>query len=287
LLKKAGKLASDDMFSERFTYYVTRAKILNWNPTKDAGAYIRDTIKAAVRFGTCLEQSFPYNGDYQTEPAAHVFEEAKKYEALTYATFPTGKTYDERKTLIQALKNNLNSGYPLIAGFHCYSNLWSNSFKANSVDGLSQNIKSGIIPPQNGQIIGGHAVLVVGYDDNKQLFKFKNSWSVAWGDKGYGYLPYSYFMNGDMFDIWTIFTTENNDAPVGITLINPQSQAKEIQDTIADIFTSLAANAETITDQAKYNDFFTNLAKKYQKNAKMVNLINTIRLQMGKINTAK
>jgi C1A family cysteine protease len=37
-----------------------------------------------------------------------------------------------------------------------------------------------------------HAVLAVGYDDEKEELCIKNSWSKFWGDAGYGYLPYRY-----------------------------------------------------------------------------------------------
>lgn len=51
----------------------------------------------------------------------------------------------------------------------------------------------GIIPDESkGPTIGGHALLVVGYDDDKKLFKFKNSWGKAWGKKGFGYFSYNY-----------------------------------------------------------------------------------------------
>ena len=47
--------------------------------------------------------------------------------------------------------------------------------------------------PANAQEqFGGHAICAVGYDDEKQLIKFKNSWSYSWGEDGYGYLPYNY-----------------------------------------------------------------------------------------------
>jgi len=49
------------------------------------------------------------------------------------------------------------------------------------------------LPKKQDEIIGGHGFCMVGYDDHKGKFKFINSWGVDWGDKGYGYLPYSYF----------------------------------------------------------------------------------------------
>jgi C1A family cysteine protease len=41
-------------------------------------------------------------------------------------------------------------------------------------------------------IIGGHAVLAVGYDDAKQVLIVRNSWGPAWGYQGYFYMPYAY-----------------------------------------------------------------------------------------------
>ena len=48
---------------------------------------------------------------------------------------------------------------------------------------------------------GGHAICVCGYDNKKKLIKFKNSWGDSWGEKGYGYLHYSYIENY-MWDAW-------------------------------------------------------------------------------------
>ncbi len=39
---------------------------------------------------------------------------------------------------------------------------------------------------------GGHAILLVGYDDAKQLFLARNSWGKDWGQEGYFQLPYDY-----------------------------------------------------------------------------------------------
>lgn len=37
----------------------------------------------------------------------------------------------------------------------------------------------------------GHAMVMVGYDDEKQAFHFVNSWGTVWGEKGFGWLGYS------------------------------------------------------------------------------------------------
>ena len=56
-------------------------------------------------------------------------------------------------------------------------------------------------------------MLAVGYDDDhdngdggaKGAIQFKNSWGLAWGDAGYGWLPYNYVLNGLARDFWTVF----------------------------------------------------------------------------------
>ena len=62
----------------------------------------------------------------------------------------------------------------------------------------------GIIPDpkKNDELKGGHALCIMGYDDSKNLFKFKNSWGSAWGDGGYGYLTYDY-MKQYCVDAWS------------------------------------------------------------------------------------
>jgi C1A family cysteine protease len=55
------------------------------------------------------------------------------------------------------------------------------------------------------QLLGGHAILLIGYDDKTKVFKFQNSWGVGWGDKGYGYIPYDYVLDNNLaFDLCTV-----------------------------------------------------------------------------------
>lgn len=45
----------------------------------------------------------------------------------------------------------------------------------------------------SGNSLGGHAMLVVGYDDSRSAFKVMNSWGPAWGDGGFGWISYAAF----------------------------------------------------------------------------------------------
>jgi hypothetical protein len=54
-------------------------------------------------------------------------------------------------------------------------------------------------------VLGGHAVLAVGYDDASQRFIVSNSWGSGWGMKGYFTIPYSYLTDNNLADdFWTI-----------------------------------------------------------------------------------
>lgn len=235
-VKKDGKDGKDDIFSERFTYFDTRVNIEKSPATEDNGAYLRDTLKSLVKNGTCLEKTWNYftksegsredgeSGEekcnFSETPSEIAYEEAKKYQAKSYANIPVGKTLLERKNCLETLKGLLQKEYLFVGGFTCYTNLYK---------GVNGNI---LLPDKTDKIIGGHAVCFVGYDDIRKVFKFKNSWSSNWGDKGYGYIPYDYLLNGDLQDLWTITTQENNDKEIGI--IQPKTSQEILEKAISD-----------------------------------------------------
>lgn len=50
------------------------------------------------------------------------------------------------------------------------------------------------LPADPNNIMGGHAILLVGWDDSDKSFIIRNSWGETWGANGYGYLQYDYIL---------------------------------------------------------------------------------------------
>jgi C1A family cysteine protease len=186
--------------SRLFLYKVTR-NLLGW--TGDTGAYLRDTMKALVMCGVPPEQYWPYDiAKYDEEPSAFLYALGDNYEAVKYYRLdPAGTTRAQR---LEAIKSNLAAGLPSMFGFTVYSSIPA------SGDG------KGEIPyPKAGDtVMGGHAVLAVGYDDAKKIgtakgaLLIRNSWGTGWGMAGYGWLPYAYVLKGLANDFWSLVQAE-------------------------------------------------------------------------------
>ena len=62
-----------------------------------------------------------------------------------------------------------------------------------------------IVPSPSGDVLGGHALAICGFDASKKLFTVINSWGNKWGNSGTCYMRFSHVTNPDWcFDFWTI-----------------------------------------------------------------------------------
>lgn len=172
--------------SRLFIYYYER--LLEGTTSYDAGAFIRDGIKATNKFGAPLETLWPYDiSKFKVQPNTSAINDALRRRVTLY----------ERAQNFDSCINALAVGFPVVIGFTAYS-----SFEG------SETAKTGIMTYPNTKsekALGGHAVLLVGYDNSHQRFIVKNSWGPNWGDNGYFYMPYSVIKNPNMSsDFWVI-----------------------------------------------------------------------------------
>jgi C1A family cysteine protease len=179
-------LQPDFVPSRLFIYYNER--VIEHTVAEDSGAMIRDGIKSISKLGVCPEPEWPYDiNRFAKKPPAIAFKHALKYKAVSYSRLV--------RTAAQ-MKGCLASGYPFVFGFTVYE-----SFESEAV------ARTGVAPmPQaSEQVLGGHAVLAVGYDDQTQRFIVRNSWGTGWGMAGYFTLPYTYLTDSNLADdFWTV-----------------------------------------------------------------------------------
>jgi C1A family cysteine protease len=172
--------------SRLFIYYNERA--MEGTIESDSGAQIRDGIKSCAKQGACPESMWPYDiASFAETPPAPCYTTAARHLIKLYSRVPR---------VLNSMKGCLADGYPFTFGFTVYA-----SFEGDEV------AKTGIVPlPQPKEaVVGGHAVLAVGYIDAEQMFLVRNSWGPTWGRKGYFKMPYAYLTDADLSDdLWTI-----------------------------------------------------------------------------------
>ncbi|QHG19873.1 cysteine protease [Nostoc sp. ATCC 53789] len=205
-----------EYFEKRsFDRYVDASRLFLYKATRnlmhrqgDAGASLRETMKAMALFGVPPEEYWPYTEDnFDEEPTPFCYSFGQSYQTLKYFRLnPLGTTED---ILLFRIKAALAAGFPCAFGFTMYY----------SIEDLNP---SGYIPypVKNDKVKGGHAVVAVGYDDHKVIenpdgsrrsqgaLLIRNSWGTDWGEGGYGWLPYDYVLEGLTNDWWSLLKSK-------------------------------------------------------------------------------
>jgi C1A family cysteine protease len=178
--------------SRMFLYHTTRRLM---GVQGDAGADLRTTLKAMVRFGAPPATYWPHeNGpldDAPCDPFLYGF--AADYPSICYVRLDVPNL--PGSVTLEIVKSHLAAGFPCVFGFPVPSSVSTSAY----------------IPyrPTFDSVLGGQAVVAVGYDDDmvaatKGALLFRNCWGAAWGDHGYGWLPYTYVERRFAVDFWTL-----------------------------------------------------------------------------------
>jgi len=184
------KNSNDFQPSRLYIYYFTR--LLEGSVNYDSGASLRDTMRAIKKNGACDENIWNYDiTKFTKKPSQQAITEGiKKRKSFQYLSV---------RNNINTIKNALYQGYPITIGIAVYS-----SFESDKV------AQTGEVPLpdiKNENMLGGHAILMISYDDITRKFGFMNSWGTSWGNKGFFTLPYDYVLNPNLaFDFWAIKT---------------------------------------------------------------------------------
>ena len=157
----------------RLQLYLCTREMDGSSLSQDTGATIRGAMKAILNYSVCTETIWPYIvSNYSQLSPRLAFTNTYNIKNFVYTA-----VIQDIPHITQILYNNI----PIILGINVYSSFESIIAK-----------KTGIIPMPNTkteQLLGGHCIVLIGYDNIKKLFAFQNSWGTTWGNNGYGYLP--------------------------------------------------------------------------------------------------
>ena len=179
-----GKIGKTMFMPSRLAIYYWN-RVADGDPGQDNGSSLSTTMKTLETCGVPHENIWWYNTKkFAVKPNETVVADAAKFVMSPGLSINQDLDY---------MRSCIAEGWPFIFGFTVYE-----SFEKIGSDGIMP------MPAASESILGGHAVVAVGYDDNNKLFKIRNSWGDSWGAKGYFYMPYDYMTNNSYSDdFWT------------------------------------------------------------------------------------
>jgi C1A family cysteine protease len=179
-------VADPKLGSRLFGYWFSRA--YHHQTGEDSGTFLRLFFQSLTKFGFCPESVWPYSDDSET------FKKMPPFAALRAAFDQANPTVYRRITATGAdrldqIKRAIASGYAVVFGTSVDSDFCSNK------------LVEPLLPPRS-NIVGGHALLVGGYDGN--AFQIVNSWSADWGDAGWCVFSGDYLADVFSNDFWIV-----------------------------------------------------------------------------------
>jgi Cysteine protease len=172
--------------SRLFLYYEARRPIDMI--AEDSGCYIRDAMRVAYNIGVPRETGWRYHEDaFAVAPPARSYKSAPYHKITSYKSVAVDNN---------EIRLALSQGHPVVFGISVFDSFY--------------NERNGVVPMPtfNDEYLGGHSMLIVGYDDRSKLYTVLNSWGNTWGDDGFCYIPYSYIGNRQLGSDYWLLTDE-------------------------------------------------------------------------------
>jgi outer membrane protein OmpA-like peptidoglycan-associated protein len=149
------------------------------NPGCDDGSYIPDALNLMKKGAVSLKR-MPYRDRFCPRPTPDMVEQATDFRIRDWFAIDFDRSLD-------GLKAELAAGHPIVFGISVRA-------PGPRTRGPMDRLKPGeILGLDNMPVVGGHAIVLTGYDDRKQAFSLQNSWGTDWADGGRGWISYAAF----------------------------------------------------------------------------------------------
>lgn len=186
--------------SHIFTYYNVRE--IEGTIEQDAGGTLSDTCQAVQKYGICNADVWPNdNAQFRVKPSEAAYADGLAGNDRLYRFY--------RAFTVNEARAALASGHLPYIGIAIHENFESD-----------KTLKTGIIPAPKGQVLGGHALVLVGYYDSPKslnpfrrffcrrscgYFIVRNSWGTGIGLGGSGYFQVDYdVLPKLLMDMWIV-----------------------------------------------------------------------------------
>lgn len=171
--------------SRRFLYWHARG--YHAGELVDAGTYLRTCMKGAVCFGSSDETACPWDPRLvNRSPGWGAYRKAFDGAGL-HGYYRIDEYSDTR---LDEIRRAVASQVPVAFGTRI-----SQAFKSHTGTGT-------VTHPSDSAAVGGHAMLVVGYEGER--FRVLNSWGTYWGDGGFAWLDGAYLNWPRTQDLWAL-----------------------------------------------------------------------------------
>ncbi len=199
-MMKVSKQEDCDL-SEAFLYYNARHldQADDVSTQEDSGSRYKPSMDSLVKYGIALEKVWPYHEEiYTQKPSNEAYEDAGKRKLRKALSV---------KLNSDAIKSALSDGYPVAGSFALFPSFFEAGayIPIPSQEEIEQT-KANANNPEKQLKHGHHAMAIVGFSDQLNMFLVRNSWGEDWGDKGYCYIPYAYINNPELFTFAAIIT---------------------------------------------------------------------------------
>ncbi|MFT4521916.1 MAG: C1A family cysteine protease [Bacteroidia bacterium] len=168
------------------------------------GAYIHNAMDVMKQRGVLPWNDFGYNeNDCDTKPSRAQLNKASQYKTRGFQRL--WETQGESD--IEAIKQNIAQGAPVVIGI-----MVGGSFMTAM---RGQKLWEPTRRDYNQGGFGGHAMCVMGYDDNYAggALQIMNSWGEDWGDRGFCWIRYKDFehFNKEAYGLYPMGNAEKQD----------------------------------------------------------------------------
>ncbi len=168
---------TQNVFSPVYVYRNIRPD----DPECQRGAQIFDALDLMRDSGAVRMLDIERSMDFPRIDLAY-YRESRRYPIGGYVTLFSKEDKQKPALITRIVKKSLAEGRPVVIGM-------------NTPDSFIE-AKNVWEPTENpGRFYGGHAMCVVGYDDDRGAFEILNSWGRKWGNGGFIWVPYKAFVD--------------------------------------------------------------------------------------------